>query len=362
MLAKTYSYGICGLEAYPVTIEVDARRGLPCSIIVGLPDTAIRESKERVRTAIKNSGYQYQPQRITVNLSPADIKKEGPAFDLAIALGILGATEQIDAQALAGAVFLGELSLDGQIRPITGALSIAMAVPAKKFQAIFLPRANAAQAALASPLPVYPVDSLSEVIHLLSHPDDRRPQDRAPTEIPPQDHGNSLDFADVKGQFSVKRGLEVAAAGAHNCLLIGPPGSGKTMLARRLPTILPDMSQPEALEVTRIYSVAGLLPGSTALIRQTPPFAAPHPHRLGRGAGGRAAPFPNPERSPSAITACSFSDELPGIQPRPPWRAPAPTPGRPFSWTVARNRPGPCAFRPSFMFVASMNPCPMRPF
>jgi len=243
MLAKVYSLGIFGLEAYPVTIEVDVSHALPATVIVGLPDNAVKESKERVRSAIKNSGYQFPAQRITVNLSPADTKKEGPSFDLPIALGLLAATQQTNSSSLAKFVVLGELSLDGQIQPIHGALPMALAVPKNQFRGLMLPAANAAEAALQEDIKVYPVKTLQETINVIQNPEGVTPfQIKAPFAERMISPGE-VDFSDVKGQWLAKRALEIAAAGGHNVLMIGPPGSGKTIMANLVIKELPPMKQ-----------------------------------------------------------------------------------------------------------------------
>src|SRR3989338_3580389 len=265
MLAKVHSYGINGLEAYPVTIEVDAGRGLPSTIIVGLPDNAVKESRERVRSAIKNSGYKFGPRRITINLSPADTKKEGPSFDLAIALGILTACEQIPCEGSEQYVLLGELSLNGDVKPVKGALAIALSMVPSSFKGLIVPQENAAEAAVVEGVPIYPVKNLHQVIDLLNNPGSISPVAAAKNALSSSPASCDIDFSDVKGQSFVKRGLEIAAAGNHNFLLIGPPGSGKSMLAKRFPTILPGMTPEAALETTKIHSIAGTLKTSNGL-------------------------------------------------------------------------------------------------
>ncbi|HLF18372.1 MAG TPA: YifB family Mg chelatase-like AAA ATPase [Candidatus Omnitrophota bacterium] len=309
MLSKTYSYGILGLDAYLITIEVDVSRGLPATLIVGLPDNAVKESKERVRSAIKNSGYQYAQGRVTVNLSPADTKKEGPAFDLAIALGILAASEQISLEALSQFAFLGELSLDGSILPVNGALPTALAMRNSSFKGLICPHSNACEAALAQSINIFPVRHLREIIHFLHQPDAIPPFQLSQETLLKHSPSFDIDFSDVKGQLHVKRGLEIAAAGGHNVLLIGPPGTGKSMLAKRLPTILPDMSLEEALETTKIYSVSGLLKGTPALMLQRP-FRAPH-HTTSAPAIVGGGTYPKPGEVTLSHNGVLFLDELP---------------------------------------------------
>lgn len=309
MLAKVHSWGINGLEAHPVTIEVDAARGLPATIIVGLPDNAVKESRERVRAAIKNSGYKFGPKRITINLSPADTKKEGPSFDLAIALGILAANEQIPLHGLDRYVLLGELSLNGDIKPVKGALAIALSVSADHFHGLIVPQSNASEAAIAGRIPVYPVRDLRQVVYFLSNPDALSAVPRDKIALSPSSPGYDTDFSDVKGQAFVKRGLEIAAAGSHNFLLIGPPGSGKSMLAKRFPTILPDMTPQEALETTKIHSIAGILKTNNGLMA-TRPFRAPH-HTTSAPAIVGGGTYPKPGEVTLAHNGVLFLDELP---------------------------------------------------
>ncbi len=309
MLAKVFSSAVLGIDAYVVEVEVDIASGLPSFAIVGLPDASVKESRERVKAAVQNSGLDFPIRRITVNLAPADMRKEGSAYDLPIAVGLLSATGVIPAEALHTAVILGELSLDGSVKPIKGALSIAMAAHAAGMERLLLPRDNAAEAAVIQGISVYAIDTLPQVVEWLTGGLLLAPVQvdlQAMFAVAP---APALDFAEVKGQALVKRALEVAAAGSHNLLLLGPPGAGKSMLARRLATILPAMSLAEALETTRIHSVAGLTSGRTAFVTARP-FRAPH-HTIsdvGLIGGGQ---LPMPGEVSLAHHGILFLDELP---------------------------------------------------
>ncbi|UCC78188.1 MAG: ATP-binding protein, partial [Anaerolineales bacterium] len=274
MLAKVTSFAVIGLEGAPIDVEVDISRGLTSFIIVGLPDTAVQESRERVRAAIKNSGCQFPNQRLTVNLAPADLRKEGPAYDLPIAVGILAASGQIWPD-LESSVFVGELSLDGGVRHTNGVLPMISGAQAQGFERAYVPAQDAPEASLVPGIEIVPVSNLAELVGHLQHLNPILPyaEDLDSDLLDQPRYGT--DFRDVKGQEHVKRALEVAAAGSHCVLMGGPPGAGKTLMARALPSVLPKLTIEEALEITKIYSVSGLLPADKPLITERP-FRSPH--------------------------------------------------------------------------------------
>ena len=353
MLVKTYCAAVTALEATTITIEVNLARGTMFHLS-GLADTAVKESYDRIRAAIENNGFKSPTADITINLSPADIRKEGCGYDLPLAVGILAAYGKVSEDLLSSYMMIGELGLDGKLKPVSGALSVAIRARKEKFKGLIVPKENVREAAVVNQLDVLGMDNLADVIGFLNGSTEYEPTFvDTRKEFYEQQYAFDLDFADVRGQESVKRALEVAAAGSHNVILIGPPGSGKSMMAKRLPSILPPLSLAESLETTQIHSVAGILPSGTSLISQRP-FRSPH-HTISQVAMTGGTQKAQPGEVSLAHNGVLFCDELPEFS-----RATLEVLRQPLEdrkITISRAKytiEYPC----SFMFVASMNPCP----